>query len=365
MREYYWQAVSQRAILIRQPIGLIMFKTTPSFGLMLRSAASMLVIGVAVSPVSAQQAPTVLIDGSSTVFPISEAMAEEFQNEQNGAILATVGLSGTGGGFQKFCRGETDITGASRPITSDEIALCEENGVEFIELPVAIDALATIVHPNNDWAACMTVAELKTIWEPAAQGTVNNWNQVRDEFPDANLGLFGAGTDSGTYDYYTLAINGEEHASRGDYTATEDDNITIQGVSGDENAIGFLGLAYLTENAGRVQAVAIEQEDGSCVAPSTETAADGSYQPLTRPLFYYASKASAEEKEHVQAFAQFLFDPENQAELVSEVGYVALPAEAATLALQKFENRVTGTHFDGGSEVGVTVTDLVSDAGAQ
>ncbi|CUX67093.1 PstS family phosphate ABC transporter substrate-binding protein (plasmid) [Agrobacterium tumefaciens] len=326
------------------------------------SAAGILALGVLVAPSFAQQAPTVLIDGSSTVFPISEAMAEEFQKAQAGKTLVTVGSSGTGGGFKKFCRGETDITGASRPIKSDEIELCKQNKIEFIELPVAIDALATIVNPANNWAACMTVAELKKIWEPEAQGKVTNWNQVRGEFPDAKLGLFGAGTDSGTYDYYTFAINGKEHASRGDYTATEDDNITIQGVGGDKNAIGFLGLAYLTENAGKVKAVEIKQADGSCVAPSIETATDGTYQPLTRPLFYYASKKSAEEKEHVREFAKFLFDAKNQEELVSEVGYVALPAEAAGLALKKFEKRVTGSHFAGGSKVGVTVTDLVADA---
>lgn len=313
-------------------------------------------------PVSAQQAPTVVIDGSSTVFPISEAMAEEFQIAQAGATLVTVGSSGTGGGFSKFCRGETDISGASRPITTAEIELCGQNGVEFIELPVAIDALATIVNPSNTWAECLTVAELKTIWEPAAQGTVTNWNQVREGFPDAPLSLFGAGTDSGTYDYYTLAINGEEHASRGDYTATEDDNITIQGVSGDANALGFLGLAYVTENLGRVKPISIQQEDGSCVGPSVETAADASYQPLTRPLFFYVSKASADEKAHVRDFVAFLFDAAKQEELVTEVGYVALPAEVAELALKKFENRVTGTHFSGGAEIGVSVGDLVEDA---
>ena len=289
-------------------------------------------------------------------------MAEEFQKAQAGKILATVGNSGTGGGFKKFCRAETDITGASRPIRTEEIELCKQNGVEFIELPVAIDALATIVNPGNDWAACMSVAELKKIWEPEAQTKVLNWNQVRDGFPDARLGLFGAGTDSGTYDYYTLAINGTEHASRGDYTATEDDNITIQGVSGDKNGIGFLGLAYLTENVGKVKPVAIRQDDGSCVEPSIETATSGTYQPLTRPLFYYVSKKAADEKEHVRAFAAFLFDAKNQEELVSEVGYVALPAEAAGLALQKFEKRITGSHFEGGSKIGVTVTDLVKDS---
>ncbi|KSV62237.1 phosphate-binding protein [Sinorhizobium sp. GW3] len=337
-------------------------KSIPGRAVFASSIASALFLGSPVGSAYAQQAPTVVIDGSSTVFPISEAMAEEFQKSQGGKTLVTVGSSGTGGGFKKFCRGETDITGASRPIKSDEIELCRQNSVEFIELPVAIDALATIVNPANDWATCMTVEELKKIWEPEAQGKVDAWNQVRKDFPDAKLGLFGAGTDSGTYDYYTFAINGKEHASRGDYTATEDDNITVQGVSGDKNAIGFLGLAYLTENAGKVKAVAIKQADGSCVAPSVATATDGTYQPLTRPLFYYASKKAADEKQHVRAFAEFLFNAKNQEELVSEVGYVALPAEASGLALKKFEKRVTGSHFAGGSKVGVTVSELVSDA---
>ena len=181
----------------------------------------------------------VTVDGSSTVFPISEAMAEEFQKETGDRV--TVGLSGTGGGFKKFCRGETDVTGASRPISPSEVQACAEGNIEFIELPVAMDGLAVVVNPDNDWAECMTVEELGKMWEPAAQGTVDNWNQIREGFPDAPLRLFGAGTDSGTYDYFTLAVTGTEHSSRGDYTATEDDNITVQGVSTDVNALGFLG----------------------------------------------------------------------------------------------------------------------------
>jgi phosphate transport system substrate-binding protein len=307
----------------------------------------------------AQDVPTVAVDGSSTVFPISEAMAEEFQNEQGGATRVTVGVSGTGGGFKKFCRGEIDITGASRPIRSDEMELCQQSGVEYVEMPVAIDALATIVNPNNEFAECMTVAELKKLWEPAAQDTVTRWSQLREGWPDEEIALFGAGTDSGTYDYYTLAIVGEEHSSRGDYTATEDDNITIQGIAGDENGLGFLGLAYVKENEGVVKPVGIQQENGECVLPSVETATDASYQPLTRPLFYYVSKKAADEKPHVQDFVGFIFDPENQQALVSEVGYVSLPADVAAAAMAKFEARTTGTYFEGGSKVGVRVQDLV------
>ena len=325
----------------------------------LLTSAAVLATVFGMSAAGAQDVPTVSVDGSSTVFPISEAMAEEFQLEQEGATRVTVGVSGTGGGFKKFCRGEIDIAGASRPIRSDEMELCTENGIEFIEMPVAIDALATIVNPNNDFAECMTVAELKKLWEPAAQGTVTRWSQLREGWPDEEIALFGAGTDSGTYDYYTFAIVGEEHSSRGDYTATEDDNITIQGVAGDENALGFLGLAYVTENEGVVKPVAIQQENGECVLPSVETATDASYQPLTRPIFYYVSKAAADEKPHVQAFVSFIFDPENQEALVSEVGYVPLPAEAAEGAMAKFESRATGTFFEGGSKVGVRIQDLV------
>ncbi len=312
----------------------------------------------------AQDVPTVLVDGSSTVFPVSEAMAEEFQIAQGGKIRVTVGLSGTGGGFQKFCRGETDLTGASRPITNDEKERCAEAGIEFIEMPIAIDALANVVHPSNDWAECMTVEQLKMIWEPEAQGEIARWSQVNSEWPDEQMGLYGAGVDSGTYDYYTFAIVGEEHSSRGDYTATEDDNVTVQGVSSDPNGLGFLGLAYLVANEGKLKPVAIEQADGECVLPSAETAVDATYQPLTRPLFWYISKSAADEKPHVGEFVAFAFDPDNQQSLVSSVGYVPLPAEAANKGLDKFAARATGSAFAGGSETGVSINDLVSAAGS-
>jgi phosphate transport system substrate-binding protein len=299
----------------------------------------------------------VAIDGSSTVFPVSEAFAEEFQIETGTRV--TVGVSGTGGGFRRFCRGETDISGASRPISASEMQACEEAGIEFIELPVALDALAVIVNPQNDWVECMTVDELKTMWEPEAQGKIDNWNQVRDEFPDQELSLYGPGVDSGTYDYFTAAIVGEEHSSRGDFTATEDDNIIIQGVSTDEGALGFLGLAYLTENEGLVKAVGIEQEDGSCVLPSVETARDASYQPLARPLFMYVNKARLVENEDVGNYVEFVLTPENAVELVAEVGYVPLPEQAFELAQKKVEAGRTGTFFGGESKIGVKIEDLL------
>jgi phosphate transport system substrate-binding protein len=323
-----------------------------------RTAAAICALLVASFAHGAAEAQEVTIDGSSTVFPISEAFAEEFQKSTG--LRVTVGVSGTGGGFKKFCRGETDISGASRPIKQSEIDLCKENGIEYIELPVALDALANIVNPDNSWASCMTVEELKKAWEPAAQGTVDTWNQLRPDFPDAPLRLFGAGVDSGTYDYYTLAIVGEEHASRGDYTATEDDNVTIQGVAGDVNALGFLGLAYVEENRDIVKAVAMRQADGSCVEPSVETARDATYQPLSRPLFMYVNKAYVDEKEAVRKYVEFMMDPKYGTILVAEVGYVPLPEEAYALGRKKFDARKTGTYFEGGSKIGVTIEELLS-----
>lgn len=319
-------------------------------------AALLLTTAVSINTVWAE---TVQVDGSSTVFPISEAYAEEFQKQTG--IKVTVGLSGTGGGFKKFCRGDIDVTGASRPIRDIEMKLCAENKVEFIELPVAVDGLANVVHPSNTWATCMTVAELKKMWEPAAQGKITNWKQIRSSFPDAPLKLFGAGTDSGTYDYYTFAINGKEHESRGDYSATEDDNVTVQGVSSDKNALGFLGLAYVEENRGKMKTVAIKQADGKCVAPTIETAQNASYQPLTRPLFMYVNLKSLNKPE-VQKYADFMMTAKNGTKLVREVGYVPLPAHAFELGKKKVAARKTGTFFQGGSKVGVKIEDLLKAA---
>lgn len=317
-----------------------------------------LVAGIVAGGAATAAAQVVQVDGSSTVFPVSEAFAEEFQIATGNRVV--VGVSGTGGGFKKFCRGETSFSGASRPIKTSEMELCEENGIEFVEMPVAMDALAVIVHPENDFANCMTVEELKTIYEPAAQGKVNNWKQVNPEYPDLDMSLYGAGTDSGTYDYFTFAVVGEEGASRGDFTATEDDNITIQGVSTDPAAIGFLGLAYVEENRGRVKPVEISYEGGECIAPTTDTAGDGSYQPLTRPLFIYANKAHLDEKPEVLEYAKFMFDPAHAPQLVAETGYLALPERAFVLAEQKIEARKTGSFFDGGSKIGVNVDDLLA-----
>ncbi|UAW98346.1 PstS family phosphate ABC transporter substrate-binding protein [Halopseudomonas nanhaiensis] len=303
-------------------------------------------------------AETVQIDGSSTVFPISEAMAEEFQSAEKGATRVTVGVSGTGGGFKKFCRGETDMTGASRPISPEEVQLCKENKVEFIELPVAMDALTVVINPQNDWVDHLTVEELKTMWEPEAQGKISNWNQVRDSFPDRKLNLFGPGVDSGTYDYFTTAVVGKAHSSRGDFTASEDDNVLVQGVANDRNALGFFGLAYYEENKNKLKAVPIAYKGKDAVEPSLETAGDGSYQPLTRPLYYYASKASLENKPHVDKFASFLLSQDNT-ELVQEAGYVPMGDKVYEAAQRVLKEREVGTAYEG-AEVGVDVVETLS-----
>lgn len=330
--------------------------------LLAAAAAAMAGAGLSACGGPKEPAAMVRLDGSSTVYPISEALGEEFQAATGARV--TAGLSGTGGGFKKFCRGEIDIAAASRPIKKEEMEACATAGVEFIELPVALDALAVIVNPGNSFVDCLTVDELKTIWAPEAQGRVSSWKQVRASFPDVALKLYGPGTDSGTFDYFTAAVNGKEGASRGDYTATEDDNVTVTGVGADAGGLGYLGLAYLKENPGKVKAATIRQADGSCIGPSVQTARDASYQPLSRPLFYYVNKHLADTKPDVQAFVKFAFNPAESEDLVDEVGYVALPAEAYTLAEKKFEARRTGSFFGGGSKIGVTAQQLLADAQA-
>jgi phosphate transport system substrate-binding protein len=324
----------------------------------LASAVALLASVAAVDRAAAQT--VIQADGSSTVFPISEAMAEEFQKANPGARV-TVGLSGTGGGFKKFCRGETDISNASRPITAAEQKACKEASVEYIELPVALDALTVIVHPSNDWASELTVAELKKMWEPEAQDKVKSWNQIRASFPDKPLKLYGPGVDSGTYDYFTAAVVGKEHSSRGDFTASEDDNVLVQGVAGDPNALGFFGLAYYEENAGKLKAVKIKANDAAAgVEPSVDNARSGKYQPLSRPIFIYVSKKSAEAKPEVAKFVDFFQDPKNAVELVKEVGYVPLPDTALTAFRERFQKREIGTGFTG-SKVGISVDDLLKE----
>lgn len=275
----------------------------------------------------------IAIDGSSTVYPITEAAAEEFRVEQPG-VRVTVGVSGTGGGFQKFSRGETDISDASRPIKDKEMAACEENGISYVELTVAYDGLAVLVNPENDWVDYFTVDELKKLWEPAAQGVVMKWNQIRPEWPDEEIHLFGPGVASGTYDYFTEAIVGESGSSRGDFTASEDDNVLVQGIAGDTYGLGFFGLAYYEENKDKLRLVAVDEGNGP-VAPSLETVKDGSYSPLSRPLFIYVN-STAIERESVVTFVDFYL--ENAGLLATEVGYIPLPEETYQEQISKFKN---------------------------
>ena len=262
----------------------------------------------------------VAIDGSSTVFPISEAMAEEFQIANSG-VRVTVGISGTGGGFKKFCAGETDISNASREIKQTEIDLCAENGIEAIEIPVAWDGVTVVRNPTNDWATCMTVDELARLWQPGS--TVERWNQIREDWPDEEIVLYGPDTDSGTFDYFTDAIVGEEDASRDDYTASADDNVLVVGVEGDAGSLGYFGFAYYEESSDRLGAVAIDNGEG-CVARARETIENGSYAPLSRPMYIYV-KPDAMAKPQVRAFVEFYLQNANA--LVPEVGYVPMATE--------------------------------------
>ena len=301
------------------------------------------------------------IDGSSTVYPITEAVAEEFQ-KTNRSIRVTVGISGTGGGFQKFCAGETDISDASRPIAKGEIDRCTQNGVTFIELPVAYDGLAMLVNPNNSWVDHFTVAELKKIWAPEAQGKVTKWNQVRPGWPDRELHLFGPGTASGTYDYFTEAINGTQGASRGDYTASEDDNVLVQGVSTDEGGLGYFGYAYYEENKNKLKVVPLDdgRDDNGRgpIAPSPETVRNGTYQPLSRPLFIYIS-AKAVDRPEVKAVVDYYLTAGPS--LVDQVGFVQLGGRGYELVRARWSKRPVGSLFArGGPQVGLTIEQLLS-----
>jgi phosphate transport system substrate-binding protein len=275
----------------------------------------------------------VTIDGSSTVFPISEAVAEEFQRSDSN-VRVTVGISGTGGGFQKFCRGEIDIADASRRISATEIAACEKSGIGFVELPVAFDGIAIAANPKNTWADHITVAELKTLWNTDAQGKITKWSQVRKGWPDREIHLFGAGVDSGTYDYFTEAINGKAKASRGDFTSSEDDNVLVQGIGNDELALGFLPFAYFEENAAKLKLVPVDGgKGGGPVTPTPETIEKGVYSPLSRPVFIYVSKPAAKRPE-VRRFVEFFL--KNAESLVREVNYVSLGAAAYAEAAGTF-----------------------------
>ena len=295
------------------------------------------------------------IDGSSTVYPITEAVAEDFQKSTK--IKVTVGESGTGGGFKIFCRGETDISNASRPILQKEIDACKEAGIQFIELPIAFDALTVVVNDKNDWVKSITVDELKKIWGPGS--SVKTWKQVNPAYPDKKLGLYGPGTASGTFDYFSEAINGKAKAHRTDYTPSEDDNVLVKGVTGDTGGMAYFGLAYYEENKDKLRAVPVAQKAGSPgVLPSVATVENGTYQPLARPIFIYVNATAAAFKPEVKAFINFYLD--NAPTLVAEVKYVPLPAEDYTAVKAHFKAMKPGTGFGGKNEVGIKITELLS-----
>lgn len=296
------------------------------------------------------------VDGSSTVFPITEAMAEEFQ-KANKDVKVTVGISGTGGGFQKFCSGDTDLQNASRAISKTEQEACAKNNIVYIEMPVGYDGIAVVVNPQNTFATCLTVAELKKIWEPEAQGKVTNWKQVRDSFPDVPLKLYGAGSDSGTFDYFTLGINGKEKASRGDYTPSEDDNVLVQGVSGDRNAMGYFGASYYEENKSKLKAVQIDSKgDGKCLGPEEKVIQDFSYH-LSRPVFVYA-KASMLERPEVKEFVKFYLESKNATKLIKEVGMVPLTASLYGAVQKRVDAKTLGTAYIEGTTAKTPLTEL-------
>jgi phosphate transport system substrate-binding protein len=316
-------------------------------------ALSLAATAAFLAPVALAQ--SVKVDGSSTVFPVTEAVAEEFQ-KANKNLKVTVGISGTGGGFKKFCRGETDVQNASRPILAAEMKDCKAAGVQYIELPVAFDALTVVVHKDSPLKE-ISIEDLKKMWEPGAQGKVMNWKDANPAFPDAPLQLFGAGADSGTFDYFTEAVTGKSKSSRGDFTASEDDNVIVQGVSRSKNALGFFGFAYYEENKDKLKGLPVSWKGGKAVAPSADNVLNGSYQPLSRPIFIYVNAKSLAKPE-IKAFAEYYMT--HAPKLVKEVKYVPLPAKAYEYNMASLQKGRVGTKMNGENKVGLTVEQLMS-----
>ena len=336
---------------------------SPTFRVAVLIAALCAILSSACGPAATNQpageSAVIKIDGSSTVFPITEAVAEEFQSEKQNKVHVTVGISGTGGGFKKFVRGEIDIADASRPILTDEMAQAKANGIEYLELPIAFDAITVVVNPQNTWVDHMTVAELKKVWEPEAQGKITHWNQIRPEWPNEKIALFGAGADSGTFDYFSEAIVGKAKASRGDYTASEDDNVLVQGVEGNKYALGYIPYAYFAPHSSRMKAVSIEWDKNKVkgpVPPSPENVLAGTYNPLSRPLFIYVNRKSMD-KPQVKEFVEFYL--KGVPTLAKEVKYLPLPDTAYQMATERVRVLQTGTGFGGVPEVGLPVEEIL------
>ena len=300
-------------------------------------------------------AQTVKIDGSSTVYPITEGIAEDFQKATK--VKVTVGVSGTGGGFKKFCRGETDVANASRSITRQEIEACRAQGIEFYEFPIAFDAMTVVVNPRNNFIKELTIDQLRTLWEPAAQGRITHWNQIDPKWPNQRISLFGPGADSGTFEYFTEAVTGKSKSSRGDFTASEDDNILVKGVSTNQFGLAYFGFAYYEENKSKVRAVPIVNKDGKAVYPSELSVMDGTYNPLARPIFIYVNAASVKKPE-VRQFVEFYM--KNAAAISKDVKYVPLPQKVYQSNLTNLERGRVGTVFGGHAKVGMTIEELVN-----
>jgi len=310
------------------------------------------VLSLSITNVVAQ---TIKIDGSSTVYPITEGIAEEFQKATK--IKVTVGVSGTGGGFKKFCRGETDVANASRSITKQEMEACGQQGIKYYEFPIAFDAMTVVINPKNNFVKQLTVQQLRTMWEPAAQGKITHWNQIDPKFPNQRISLFGPGADSGTFEYFTEAVVGKSKASRGDFTASEDDNILVKGVSTNPFGLAYFGYAYYEENKSKIRAVPIVNKDGQAVYPSEKTVMDGTYNPLARPIFIYVNAASVGKPE-VKRFIDFYM--KNAADIIREIKFVPLPEKVYQANLENLNRGRIGTVFGGHARVGMTIDELVN-----
>ncbi len=305
---------------------------------------------------SAKMQP-ISIDGSSTVYPITDSIAKDFNSQAKNPVDVNVGFSGSIGGFEKFCAGETDINNASVPIPQNMMAECKQNNVAYIELPIAFDAITVVINPQNDWAETMTVGELKTLWQPSAEGKITQWNQINPQWPKQTINLFGPGKDSGTFEYLTIAIMGQEGASRNDYVFSEDDEAIVNGVRQDSNGLGYFGYAYYEQNQDKLTAVAIDNGEGPII-PSAETIKDNSYRPLTRPLFIYINAKKAQDNPALAEFVEYYL--EKAPEVIATVGYVPLPDSAYHVAKIHFEKNHTGTVFNGQPVINVTITELLT-----